>query len=154
MTNLYSIETLLENLEEIKKLKEFKRFRKILKFFLIGFFIGRNNEKRIKELTSKTYDILSHLLEREFLEKNQTTIPEKSNICESLTRIEEIIKSHKDDFSKFEYYSNLKIICDFRNIIADQTREIIEQGIEGVENLQKEILDSGTYLISNRVLLT
>jgi len=90
MTNLYSIKTLLENLEEIRKLKESERFRKVLKFFLIGFFIGRNNEKRIKELTSKTYDILSHLLEREFLEKNQTTIPEKSNIYESLTRIEEI----------------------------------------------------------------
>lgn len=150
MTNLYSIKTLLEKLEEIRKLKEFKRFRKFLKFFLIGFFIGRNNEKRIKELTSKTYDILSHLLEREFLEKNQTTIPEKSNIYESLTRIEEIIKSHKDDFSEFEYYSNLNKICEFRNRLADQTRKIIEQGIEGVENQLKEILDSGTYLISSK----
>ena len=69
MANLYSIETLLENLEEIKKLKESERFRKVLKFFLIGFLMGRNYEKRINELTSKTYDILSHLLERLFLEK-------------------------------------------------------------------------------------
>ncbi len=108
---------LLENLEEIKKLKKFKRFRKFLKFFLIGFFIGRNNEKRIKELTSKTYDILSHLLERPFLEKNKTTITEKSNIYESLTQIEEILKSHKNDFSKFEYYSNLNKICDFLQLL-------------------------------------
>ena len=150
MTNLYSIKTLLEKLEEIRKLKESERFRKVLKFFLIGFFIGRNNKKRIKELTSKTYDILSHLLEREFLEKNQTTIPEKSNIYESLTRIEEIIKSHKDDFSEFEYYSNLNKIYEFRNRLTEQTRKIIEQGIEGVENQLKEILDSGTYLISNK----
>ena len=150
MTTPYSIEDLVQNLGEIRRLKEFKRFRKFLKFFLIGFFIGRNNEKRIKELTSKTYDILSHLLERHFLEKNQTTIPEKSNIYETLTRIEEIIKSHKNDFSEFEYYSNLNKIYEFRNRLTEQTRKIIEQGIEGVENQLKEILDSGTYLISNR----
>jgi DNA helicase-4 len=150
MTTLYSIEDLVENLEEIRKLKEFERFRKFLKFFLIGFFTGRNNEKRIKELTSKTYDILSHLLDRELLEKNQTTIPEKSNIWESLNRIEEIIKSHKNDFSEFEYYSNLNKIYEFRNRLTDQTRKIIEQGIEDVESQLKEIYDSGTYLISTK----
>lgn len=150
MTNLYSIEALLENLEQIKKLKEFKRFRKLLKFFLIGFFIGRNNEKRIKELTSKTYDSISHLLEIEVLEKNKTPITEKANICETLTQIEEIIKSHKNDFSEFEYYSNLNKICEHRNKLTNQTRQIIEKRIEGVENQLKEILESGTYLISSK----
>ncbi len=147
MTDLYSIETLLENLEEIKKLKEFKRIRKFLKFFLIGFVIGRNNEKRIKELTSKNYDILSHLIEI-VLRKKQNTITENSKSWENLDQIEEIIRSHKNDFSEFEYYSNLNKIHEFRTRLAHQTQKMLEQGIEGVESKLKEILESGTYLIA------
>ncbi len=150
MSNLYSIETLLENLEEIKKLKEFKQFRKFLKFFLIGFLMGRHTEKSIKELALKTYNILSRLIEREFLENNETTIIEKFNSCKNLIQIEEIIKSHKNDFSEFEYYSNLDKIREHRNKLTNQTRQIIENRIEGVENQLKEILESGTYLISSK----
>ncbi len=150
MSNLYSVQTLLENLEEIKKLKEFERFRNILKFFLIGFFIGKGNKKGIQELTSKTYNILSHLLDRKLLEKNQTTIAEKSNIYQNLTRIEEIIVAHKNDFGEFEYHSNLNKIIQERNRLANQTRQIIEQKREAIESHVEEILGSETYLISSK----
>ena len=154
MTDLYSIENLLENLEQIRKLKEPKKFRKYLKFFLIGFLIGRNNERRINELTLKNYDILSHLLNPEILEKNQNTIIKKFYIYKVLTRIEEILKSHKNDFSEFEYYTNLDKIYGFRIRFTDQARKKIEQRIEqkteGLENQLNEILDSGTYLISSK----
>jgi DNA helicase-4 len=150
MTAIYSIEDLVENLEKIKKLKEFERFRKFLKFFLIGFVMGRNNKKRIKKLTSKTYNILSHLLESQFLEKNETTLSAKFDLCESLTQIEGIMKFHKNDFSEFEYYSNLNKIYDFGNRLTDETRKIIQQKIEALEKQVNEILDSGSYLISGK----
>ncbi len=49
MTNIYSIEDLVQNIENIEKLKESERIRNFLKFLLVGFFIGGKNKTRIKD---------------------------------------------------------------------------------------------------------
>ena len=46
MTNIYTVEDLVQNLENMRKLKESERLRNFLKFFLVGFFIGRDNKKK------------------------------------------------------------------------------------------------------------
>ena len=148
MITLYSIEDLIENLEETRILREYERVRKFLKIFLIGFFIRRDDKKRIEDLSSKAHDILSHLFESHFLGKKLITLG-KSNICASLTQIEQMIKSHKDVFSESDYHSNLSKINDFRNRLVDQTLGILQQNIGTLEKQVKEILGSGTYLLSS-----
>ncbi len=58
MSSDISIEAFIQHLEELKKLTEFERFRKFLRLFLIGFFIGRENKKRIKVLALELNNIL------------------------------------------------------------------------------------------------
>lgn len=149
MASLYSSEDLVHNLEELRKLKKSKRFTNLLKIILIGFFIGRKNKKRIKELTIKTTEIISYLLKRE-LEKKPYTLNEKASNFMTLSRLEEIIRTYKKDLSEYDRYSNLNTIIKQRKLIANQIKQLTEQRIETVESNTKEILDSGTYLITSK----
>jgi hypothetical protein len=55
---------LKENTNALRKQCRLKTLRRILKFLLLGFFIGRDYEKRISELISKNDLLLKSMLRR------------------------------------------------------------------------------------------
>ena len=78
------------------------------------------------------------------------TLNEKASNFMALSRLEEIIRTYKKDLSEYDRYSNLNTIIEQRKLIANKIKQLTEQRIETVESNTKEILDSGTYLITTK----
>ena len=84
------------------------------------------------------------------LRNKKNTLYEKSNISTTLTRIEKLVKSYKDILSDLDYDSNVNRINYLRIRLEEQCKKIIQQKISTIENQVKEVLDSGTYLVSSK----
>lgn len=77
-----AVDELQENIQEIKRQHKLQRVRRFLKFFLIGFLIGKDSNKKIVELTARNSSIIKSFGER--IRQRKCTIKEQ---------VEEIIHS-------------------------------------------------------------
>lgn len=59
-----AVDELHENIQEFKRQHKLQRLRRFLKFFLIGFLIGRDSDKRMAELTARSNSIIRSIAER------------------------------------------------------------------------------------------
>jgi len=138
-----SVGELRQNLEEIRKQHRLKRIRKFLKFFLVGFFIGRDSENRISELAARNKVILDSLIKRFIgLEHEEQEIVEIADTFTKLTRIEEQMGS---------FIENLLDLRDglgkCHELIVNHAERVIKQREHAVDKQVEAIVNSGTYLI-------
>ncbi|PVX25456.1 MAG: hypothetical protein CW691_04550 [Candidatus Bathyarchaeum sp.] len=148
MTVNYSLEDLLQILKEIKKAKQRTRFRKLLKIFLIGYGLGKNNEKHIQSLTINANKVLSIILERYFEETSRNSLYEKPEIYQEIKTIESVLKSSEDVFGNAAYNSSIKKIQILNNVMIEKSQKILQLKIEVITKQVNDILDSGSYLIT------
>lgn len=143
MSLRHTIEELRQNLEEIRKQHRLKRLRKFLKFFLIGFLIGRDSEKRISELDARNKLIVDSLIKRlRDLEHIEQRVREFADIFTHLTYIKERMESFKEE--SVDLRDGLR---KYREMIVSYTKRAIEQREHAINKHVEGIVNSGTYLI-------
>ena len=148
----YAVDELQKNLEELKKQHRLRRLRQLLKFLLIGFFIYRDSEKRIPELTARSKLIIGSLFKRfEDLEHSKQHIRELVDAFSHLIQIGERMEEFKDELADAQ---NLIIYLEdnlrkYHELVVSYTKGEIEQREYAVDKKVEGILNSGTYLTYN-----
>jgi len=150
MSHLLTIAELQQNLEEIRKQHRLKRLRKFLKFFLIGFLLWRDSEKRVSELTARNKAILDGLLKRIMdLAQVEQRIGEFAEILTFLTQIEERTEALKKELGDAQnLILNLEDgLTRCREMIGSYAKRAIEQREHAIDRKVEGIVDRDTYLI-------
>jgi DNA helicase-4 len=150
MEFLHAIDELQENAEEIRKQHRRKRLRKLLRFLLIGFLIGRDSDKRISELTSRSNLIIDSLFKRfEDFEHEQKRIKELADVYIRLTRITEMMTKLKEELADAkDLVLNIdESLGKYRGMIVTYVKRAIEQSELAIDKGVAEIVNSHTYLI-------
>lgn len=147
-----------ENIEEINRQLKQKRLRKYLKLILIGFFIGRDADKRISELKAKTSLILQDMKRQvknyENIEKRIGEIIEKlevKEIAQHLAKLDDI-ERELQTFKEYPSYEKLlsdvtELLSKSRWLILDSVRQMMEQQRKKLGEEFNDVMNSGTYLI-------
>lgn len=134
-------ETFLElrrNISEIRRQQTLRKLRKWLRPFLIGFFIGRNAEKKIRELESRNASILAGIrIELEGIEERVRSIEQRimefankawlENIEERTSRLDEELKN--------------TMTC-----LKNRVLEELSIRKQDVDSVVRQVENSGTYL--------
>ncbi|MCK4477682.1 UvrD-helicase domain-containing protein [Candidatus Bathyarchaeota archaeon] len=145
-----AVEEILENLQEIKKQHRLKHLRKYLKFILIGFFIGRDTETKIQELTSQNQSIIQTIVTHlHDLVHVNNRIEEITDNFVILRELQERIETFKEKFSGMHSLT-AELEEELRKkheLILDHTKNLIKQKENIVYQQVESILNSGTYLI-------
>ena len=113
-----AVDKLQENIQQIRRQHRLQRLRRFLKFFLIGFLIGRNSDKRMAELRTRNDSITKSIGER--IKQREYTIREQ---------VEEIIHSGTYlTYNKKE--RSLKAIVSFEEDLSYcDKNDVLERGI-------------------------
>ncbi|UCE16580.1 MAG: UvrD-helicase domain-containing protein [Candidatus Bathyarchaeota archaeon] len=138
-----AVKKLQENSQELEKQHRLRTLRRILKLLLIGFFIGKDAEKRISEFTTRQDQIINSInkLLREELETIGRQVREIENSGTYLTHVDEercvaILRSFEADLTYLgaskafeeEFMSpKLEELKKYRQIISNYNKEFIKQ---------------------------
>lgn len=157
-----AVQELQENRKEIAGQSSLKRLRRILKFLLIGFFIGRDAERRISELTERNDLIIKgirkHFEELENLNQQireiansraYPTLDDEKQITAKIRTIEkDIAFLEANKLLEESFFSEKKeFIAKLLRTFSNNVKNSIGKRKRRLSKQIEEIMDSGTYLI-------
>jgi len=137
-----AVDELRRNLEEIKRQDCLRRLRKILKFFLIGFLIGRDSDTRISELTTRNKVIVAYV--KRAIKQSEHTIENEIEeivnsgtylICSDKQRIIGAVKSFDEDLK----YCSQSAVLNSKH--ADEIRKKLEKHLQTVLDYNKVFIE-------------
>ena len=143
---------LQQNLIEIKKQHRLKRLRKILKFLLVGFFIGRDAHQRISELARKNELIIGNLLKRfEDISNIEGHIKEFSDAFTHLKLLESKIRSFEKELSdaKTLLLNTEEGLRKYHEMLITYIKRAIEKKENIIAERIEGVVKADTYLIHN-----
>jgi DNA helicase-4 len=149
-----AVQDLHKCVNELKIQNRLKRLRRVLRFFLIGFLIGRGADKRISELTEKKKSIIRQIEERlEEIEVAYRQIEEISKNDILLNAVEQkqwmlILRSFLQDFTILKESGALQDILEkYRQILMVCSRNLLTQRKDAISKEFLRVNSSGTYLV-------
>ena len=150
MESNQAVDELHQNLEEIRRQSHLQRLRKILRFFLIGFLVGRDSDAKISKLVIRNKQIIDTLLSRfEGLDHIERRIRDFADEYIGLSQIEEKMQKISDKLADTE--SLLKQVAEglerYHEIVVAYAQRAIEQRESSIVEQIGTTLKSGTYLI-------
>ncbi len=137
-----AVDELRENIQEIKRQHKLQLLRRFLKFFLIGFLIGRDSNKKVAELTAKNSSIIKSMGER--IEQRECTIEEQ---VEEMTLSRTYLTHNKKDRCLKAIVSLEEDLnyCDKNHVlehgIIEAKSEKLKQYFQTVSNYNKKFIE-------------
>ncbi len=137
-----AVEELQQNLIEIKKQQRLKHLRKILKFLLVGFFIGRDANQSAR---AKTYDLKS----KKILQKLESGMwsRKQRTFCKLAVKVYESYQEKLNELQKVDFEDMINIAVDelkhnndlykniYDHILVDEYQDISAQRYKLIKGL-------------------
>jgi DNA helicase-4 len=152
--NTESVLAELQNCDkELQRQRQLKRRRRVLRLLLVGFFVGKDADKRISELTAKRDSALVCVRAR--LAEIESTNAQISEIAKSNTLLSEIqqkqwisaLQSLEKDFSLFKKSGILdETIPKYGELLSDCFEKMLLQTKELICEEISKIVHGDTYL--------
>lgn len=131
----FNLTELERNIQEIKANYQLSRIRKFTKIIVIGFFIGKNSEKRVAELTAK--------IQKQIMENTYGITKFTHEIEDSGTYL--IYPKKADCLSRIENIKSEIAICEKNRILStdliSDMKSILEKGLQFVDSYNRRFVE-------------
>jgi hypothetical protein len=138
--------------KELEKQERMKRLRRLLRIFLIGFFLGRDSDKKIVQLKAQRDSVIRRIIERlAEIETTNTQIKEIRNSSTLLNETEQRqwfsrLVSLENYFASFREYLPQGIAEKYATLLSESFENILIQWKEIVCAEISRLIFNDTYL--------